>query len=300
VELVDRREEARWLWGHFLVSARRVCGLLVVAESSYRYVSRRSDEELRERLVAAAREQPRWGYRRLQILVDRGGHVNHKRVYRLYREAGLMIRRKARKRLRRVGSPRPAVTAANQEWALDFVHDAAESGRKFRTLSVLDVYTREALALEVDTSIGSRRATRVLETILRERGKPAAIRCDNGPEFTSRHFVAWCIEQGIELVHIEPGKPVQNAHVESFHGRLREECLNASWFGNLFDARRKIGAWRKEYNEKRPHSSLGYRTPAEFAASHQEAVPPGGSAIIPDARQNQATWVEVREEESVV
>ena len=300
MELVDRREEARWLWGHFLVSARRVCGLLVVAESSYRYVSRRSDEELRERLVAAAREQPRWGYRRLQILVDRGGHVNHKRVYRLYREAGLMIRRKARKRLRRVGSPRPAVTAANQEWALDFVHDAAESGRKFRTLSVLDVYTREALALEVDTSIGSRRATRVLETILRERGKPAAIRCDNGPEFTSRHFVAWCIEQGIELVHIEPGKPVQNAHVESFHGRLREECLNASWFGNLFDARRKIGAWRKEYNEKRPHSSLGYRTPAEFAASHQEAVPPGGSAIIPDARQNQATWVEVREEESVV
>ena len=282
------------------MSARRVCGLLVVAESSYRYVSRRSDEELRERLVAAAREQPRWGYRRLQILVDRGGHVNHQRVYRLYREAGLMIRRKARKRLRRVGSPRPAVTAANQEWALDFVHDAAESGRKFRTLSVLDVYTREALALEVDTSIGSRRATRVLETILRERGKPAAIRCDNGPEFTSRHFVAWCIEQGIELVHIEPGKPVQNAHVESFHGRLREECLNASWFGNLFDARRKIGAWRKEYNEKRPHSSLGYRTPAEFAASHQEAVPPGGSAIIPDARQNQATWVEVREEESVV
>jgi putative transposase len=250
----------------------------VVAEASYRYVSRRSDEELRERLVAAAWEKPRWGYRRLQILVDRGGHVNHKRVYRVYREAGLMIRRKTRKRLVRSGAPRPAPTGPNQEWALDFVHDAAESGRKFRTLSVLDVYTREALALEVDTSIGSRRVTRVLESILAERGKPTVIRCDNGPEFTSRHFVAWCLEQGIELVHIEPGKPVQNPHVESFHGRLREECLNASWFGNLFDARRKIGEWRVEYNEERPHSSLGYKTPNEFAAAFAAAASSGESA----------------------
>ncbi len=247
------------------MSARRVCGLLVVAESSYRYVSRRSDEELRERLVAAAREQPRWGYRRLQILVDRGGHVNHKRVYRVYREAGLMIRRKARKRLSRVGAPRAAPNGPNQEWALDFVHDAAESGRKFRALSVLDVYTREALALEVDTSMGSRRVTRVLEQILAQRGKPTAIRCDNGPEFTSRHFLAWCLERKIELVHIEPGKPVQNAHVESFHGKLRDECLNASWFGNLLEARAKIAAWRREYNEERPHSSLGYLAPREFA-----------------------------------
>ncbi len=146
------------------------------------------------------------------------------------------------------------MTAANQEWALDFVHDAAESGRAFRVLSVLDVYTRECLALEVDTSFGSRRVTRVLEEILLQRGKPAAIRCDNGPEFTSRHFLAWCMERGIDLIHIEPGKPVQNAHVESFHGRLREECLNASWFANLFEARRKIEAWRREYNEERPHS----------------------------------------------
>ena len=266
---------------------------MVVAESSYRYVSRRSDEGLRERLVAAAREKPRWGYRRLQVLVDRVGHVNHKRVYRVYREAGLMIRRKARKRLLRVGSPRPAVSGANQEWALDFVHDAAESGRKFRALSVLDVYTREALALEVDTSIGSRRVTRVLEEILLERGKPTAIRCDNGPEFASRHFLAWCVEQGIELVHIEPGKPVQNAHVESFHGRLREECLNASWFGNLFEARKKIGAWRREYNEERPHSSLGYRTPAEFAAAC-------GSTVMSAVSQKSTIGVELGESENVV
>ncbi len=231
-----------------------------------RYVSRRNDESLRERRMEAAREKPRWGYRRLQIVLDQTGeHVNHKRVYRVYREAGLMIRRKVRKRLRRQGSPRLVLDGPNQEWALDFVQDAAESGRKFRALSVVDPYTRECLALEVDTSMGSRRVTRVLEAIMAERGVPQAIRVDNGPEFTARHFLAWCLERKIELVHIEPGKPVQNAHVESFHGKLRDECLNASWFQNLFDARRKITAWRKEYNEERPHSSLGYRTPAEFA-----------------------------------
>jgi putative transposase len=250
MELVERREQVRWLWGQFLVSQRRVCELLGVAESSQRYVSRRSDETLRECLVEAAREKPRWGYRRLQIkLEERGMHVNHKRVYRVYREAGLTIRRKKRKRLLRAGVARAAVTRANQEWALDFVHDAAESGRKFRVLSVIDVYTRECLALEVDTSFASRRVTRVLEGIVAERGVPEAIRCDNGPELTSRHFLAWCIERKIELMHIEPGRPMQNGHVESFHGKLRDECLNASWFGNLFEARVKIGAWRKEYNE---------------------------------------------------
>ena len=203
----------------------------------------------------------------MQIVLDqRGEHVNHKRIYRVYREAGLAIRRRARKRLLRAGSPRPTLSAANQEWALDFVHDAAKSGRKFRALSVVDPFTRECLALEVDTSMGSRRVTRVLEQIIAERGAPQAIRSDNGPEFTSRHFLAWCSEKKIELVHIEPGKPVQNAHVESFHGKLRDECLNASWFQNLWDARAKIEAWRREYNEERPHSSLGYATPAAFAA----------------------------------
>ena len=133
-------------------------------------------------------------------------------------------------------------------------------------LSVVDAYTRECLALEVDTGFASRRVTRVLDGIVAERGQPQAIRCDNGPELTSRHFLAWCVERQIELVYIQPGKPTQNAHVESFHGRLREECLAVSWFQNLFDARRKIAAWRIEYNEERPHSSLGYRTPKEFAA----------------------------------
>src|SRR5258707_1336562 len=178
-----------------------------------------------------------------------------------------MIRRKKRKHCVREGRPLLARTAANEEWALDFVHDAVECGRAIRVLSVVDAYTRECLALEVDTSFASRRVTRVLDGIMAERGQPQAIRCDNGPELTSRHFLAWCVERQIELMHIQPGKPTQNARVESFHGRLRDECLTVSWFQNLFDARRKIGAWRIEYNEERPHSSLGYKTPKEFAAA---------------------------------
>jgi putative transposase len=243
-----------------------VCGLLGIATSSLRYRARRSDEELRKRLVELAREKPRFGYRRLQVLLQRGGErVNHKRVHRVYREAGLAIRRKKRKHCVREGKPLREQSSANQEWGLDFVHDVVECGRAIRVLGVVDAYTRECLALEVDTSFASRRVTRILEQIIAERGVPQAIRCDNGPEFTSRHFLAWCVERGIELVHIQPGKPTQNAYVESFNGRLREECLNVSWFQNLFDARPKIAAWRREYNEERPHSGLGYRTPKEFA-----------------------------------
>jgi putative transposase len=150
---------------------------------------------------------------------------------------------------------------------LDFAHDALAAGRRMRVLSVVDVFPRECLALEVDTSFASQRVTRVLEEIVMQRGRPRSIRCDNGPELTSRHFLAWRIERKIELVHIQPGKPTQNAHVESFNGRLREECLRVSWFQNLFDARRKVADWRRDYNEQRPYSSLKYKTPVEFAAA---------------------------------
>ena len=261
--LVNLREEVCWLRENYAASQQRVCGLMEIAVSSFRYRTTRSDEALRARLVELARKKPRWGYRRLHILLTGSGmSVNHKRVFRVYQEAGLAVRRKARKRLVREGSPRPALTAANQEWAVDFAHDAMASGRALRVLSVVDECTRECLTLEVDTSFASRRVTRALELILTEREKPLAIRCDNGPEFTSRHFLAWCIERGIELVHIQPGKPQQNGYVESFNGKLRDECLNVSWFENLWDARRKIAAWQKEFNEERPHSSLGYQTPA--------------------------------------
>jgi len=239
-----------------------------MAVSSYRYETTRTDEPLRTKLVELAREKPRFGYRRLHVLLQRSGErVNHKRLHRIYCEAGLRIRRKKRKHCVREGKPLVARTAANQEWALDFAHDAVACGRAIRVLSVVDAYTRECLALEVDTSFASRRVTRVLEAIVAERGVPQAIRCDNGPELTSRHFLAWSVERQIELLHIQPGKPTQNARIESFHGRLREECLAVSWFQNLFDARRKIAAWRKEYNEERPHSSLAYKTPREFAAA---------------------------------
>lgn len=267
MELVNQRADADWLRLQYVASERRVCGLMGMAVASYRYRTTRTDEPLRTKLVELAREKPRFGYRRLHVLLGRGGeHVNHKRVHRIYREAGLRIRRKKRKHCVREGKPLVARTSANQEWALDFVHDAVECGRAIRVLSVVDAYTRECLALEVDTSFASRRVTRVLEAIMAERGQPGSIRCDNGPEFTSRHFLAWGVERKIEVVHIQPGKPTQNARVESFHARLREECLNLSWFQNLFDARRKITEWRKEYNEVRPHSSLGYLTPNEYAA----------------------------------
>src|ERR1700685_3894520 len=202
-----------------------------MAVATYRYQSRRSAEPLRRQLVELARLKPRFGYRRLQVLMQRSGErVNHKRLHRVYREAGLAIRRRKRKHCVREGKPLVARTAANQEWALDFVHDAVECGRTIRVLSVVDAYTRECLALEVDTSFASRRVTRALEQIIAQRGQPERIRCDNGPELTSRHFLAWCVERHIELLHIQPGKPTQNAQVESFNGRMSEECLNVSGF----------------------------------------------------------------------
>ena len=261
----------------FQVSQRRACELVGIAVSTFRYRSQRSDGKLRDRLVALAREKPRFGYRRLHVLLGRDGvKVNHKKVWRVYREAGLCVKRRKRRRLVRTGVPASAVTASNEQWALDFASDALASGRAIRVLSVIDTYTRECLALEADTSFASRRVTGVLERIIAWRGTPQSIRCDNGPELTSRHFLAWCAEHKISIVHIQPGRPMQNGHVESFNGKLCDECLNTNWFRNLFDARRKIAAWRHEYNSERPHSSLGYLSPAMFAA---QAASPSLSSI---------------------
>lgn len=250
----------------FAFSERHACGLIGLAVSTYRHQPQKVDETLREQLIALAREKPRYGYRRLHVLLLRDGiTVNHKRVWRVYREAGLAVKRRKRKRLVRIGKPQQTVAAANEEWALDFISDKLATGRSVRVLSVVDAFTRECVALQVDTSFASRRVTRVLEKVMSQRGWPCRIRCDNGPELTSRHFLAWCIERRIELLHIQPGRPMQNGRVESFHGRLRDECLNTSWFRNLFDARRQIASWQRDYNEYRPHSSLRYQTPAEFA-----------------------------------
>lgn len=248
------------------LSERRACRLLELDRSSYRYeaVGDR-DAELRGKLLELARQKPRYGYRRLHVLLQRQGQaVNVKRVYRLYREEGLMVRRQRRKRLVRSMPAESRLQRANQEWAMDFIIDGLASGRMVRILSVVDAYTRECLALEADSSLGSGRVIRVLERLIAERGAPESLRSDNGPEFTSRRMIGWAEEYKITLIHIQPGKPMQNGHVESFHGRLRDECLNAHWFRTLNDVRTTLEKWRQEYNCERPHSGLDYRTPEEF------------------------------------
>jgi putative transposase len=265
-----------YLREQYPMGERQACKLLDLDRSTYRYEARPDhNAELRVELVKLARQKPRFGYRRLQVLLDRRGiSASPQRVYRLYRDEGLMVRRLKRKRLARAAVA-SHITRRNQEWALDFVCDALATGRGIRVLAVLDAFTRENLSLEVDTSLSSRRVTRALEAVMEQRGAPEVIRCDNGPEFTSRHFLGWCEEKKIQLIHIQPGKPMQNGHVESFNGRLRDECLNANWFRTLADARGKIAAWRVEYNDERPHSSLGYRTPNEFAEILKSSVMTG-------------------------
>jgi putative transposase len=225
-----------------------------------------------------ARIWPRFGYRRLYVLLrEEGTRVNHKRVYRLYREEGLMLRRKRRRKWVRFGAgPKNLPTRPNERWSLDFVSDAAANGQTIRVLAVVDDYTRECLALEVDTSLPGIRVARTLNQIVQQRGRPNGIVLDNGPELRGRALQSWSENEHVPLLFIDPGKPVQNAFIESFNGRLRDECLNANWFLNTADARRRIQAWRKQYNELRPHSSLGYLTPAEFAA--RKAIPPGQSS----------------------
>lgn len=251
------------------MSERRACKLLGVDRASYRYEPKPDrNAELREELVKLARQKPRYGYRRLHAVLERRGQaVNVKRVYRLYAEEGLAVRRRRRKRLVRERVAEPRLIRANQEWAMDFIVDGLANGRMIRILSVVDAFTRECLALEADTSLGSGRVTRTLERLIEERGLPENVRSDNGPEFTSRRMLGWAEERKINLVHIQPGRPMQNGHVESFHGRLRDECLNVSWFRTLNDVRRTLDNYRQEYNCERPHSSLAYRTPAEFRSA---------------------------------
>jgi putative transposase len=279
------------LRAEFAFSERHACELMSIPRSSCRYESCRDDSALRERLVALAHEKPRFGYRRLHILLRRAGErINHKRVQRVYRAAGLSVRRIRRKRLTRSYTQRPALSAPNQEWAIDFASDVTANRRRLRVFSVVDAFTRECLALETDTSMPSQRVTRVLQSIIHQRGAPEFIRSDNGPEVSSRHYLAWCVERSIGTIHIQPGKPTQNGHIESFHGRFRDECLNASWFWNLWDARRKIAGWRNEYNRQRPHSALGYRTPEEFAQQWAHAASPSAlrDTTPPKASQGQA------------
>jgi putative transposase len=249
------------------LSERHACKLLELDRASYRYAPQPDrNAELREKLIELAKQKPRYGYRRLLALLKRRGWmVNHKRLERLYQQEHLAVRRLKRKRLARPAAPMTEAARANQEWSMDFVMDGLATGRAIRALTIVDSYTRECLAIEVDSCLSSRRVTRVLDWIAAQRGRPEALRCDNGPEFTSRHFLCWCEERQIRLIHIQPGRPMQNGRVESFNGKFRDECLNANCFPTLFDAREKIEHWRTDYNQERPHSSLRYLTPVEFA-----------------------------------
>jgi putative transposase len=221
------------------LSQRRACGLMELYRATCRYRKRRSDDgRLRVRLRELAEERRRFGYRRLRVLLAREGwQVNHKRVYRLYVEEKLSLRRKRGRKRSTVRQPLPEPVAANQVWSVDFMTDALSSGRRFRTLNIVDDYTRECLAIEADTSLGGGRVVRVLDELKRRRGLPLKIRSDNGPEFVSRAVDQWAYEQGLHWHTIQPGRPMENGYVESFNGRFRDECLNENWFTDLADAR---------------------------------------------------------------
>lgn len=261
-----RREVALAMIGEYGVSQRRSCGLLEMWRSTCRYRSRpREVAALLPELRRLAAQRPRFGYRRLYILLRRQGFVvNHKRVHRLYRLEGLSLRRRGRKRRRgRVGRLLPAVRI-NERWSMDFVSDSLASGTRFRALTIVDEASRYSPAVEVDTSLSGVRVARVLDRAAGDYGLPEVIVVDNGPEFISKALDRWAYERGVQLHFIQPGKPTQNAYVESFNGKLRDECLNEHWFTTLADARVKIETWRTEYNRERPHSSLGGLTPEEF------------------------------------
>ena len=255
------------------LSERQACRYTGFARSSQRYRSQKDDTALRDRLQTLAVARPRWGYRRLYRLVRREGlRVNRKRVQRVYNAAGLRGRQRPRKRVALERVPKPEVTAPNERWSMDFVSDTLADGRCFRTLTVVDDATRECLTIEVERSLPAERVIAALDRVARTRGYPPTIVCDNGPEFRSEAMDQWADRHGITLAFIEPGRPVQNAFVESFNGRFRDECLNEHWFLDLADAKATIEAWRIDYNTVRPHGQLGGRTPAEYAEYLQDQL----------------------------
>jgi putative transposase len=275
------REAAAHLQSAHGMSERRACRVLGVDRSSVRYEATRTDDDLlRERLKALAGERRRFGYRRLHVLLRREGHaVNRKRVQRLYREEKLTVRRRGGRK-RALGARRPleAALAPNQRWSLDFVSDQMTDGRRFRILTVVDNCTRECLALVADTSISGVRVARELDRLVQERGRPETIVSDNGTELTSNAILGWADDRQVGWHYIAPGKPQQNGHNESFNGRLRDELLNETLFRSLGHARTVLETWRRDYNEQRPHSKLGWMTPHAFAnALRADAA--GGAAL---------------------
>jgi len=270
----ERRRTVEKVQAAVGISERRAIRFTGFPRSTMRYQSVRGpQEELRARIRAIAVERPRWGYRFIHNRLQREGWpVNRKRVQRLYREEGLAVRRKGKKR--RSQSPRlvrTPLSGPNQRWSMDFVSDSLSSGRRFRCLNIVDEFNRESLAQFPAHSIPAVRVIEVLERLRETRGLPEVIVTDNGSEFTSHAFDAWAYARGVRHELIQPGKPVQNCFIESFNGTFRDDCLNLHWFTSLQDAARTIEAWRRDYNTIRPHSSLNWLTPEEYGALHQQS-----------------------------
>ncbi len=241
-----------------------------LSRSAYDYqVKPDNDAELRDKIRQIARQRRRFGSPRIYLLLRREGIlVNHKRVERLYREEGLSLRKHKRRKTAAVDRVAlPAPVKPNERWSMDFVTDSTVTGRRFRILAIVDDYSRECPAVEVDTSLGGTRVVAVLDRLAETQGLPEAITMDNGPEFAGKALDEWAYRRGIKLNFIRPGKPIENAFVESFNGKLRDECLNENWFLSVKEAKEIIESWRKDYNETRPHTSLNGLTPREFALS---------------------------------
>ena len=264
-----KREAVAHLKAAHEMSERRACQVIGCVRMTIRYRSRRPDDpRLRERLVALARERRRFGYRRLLIFLRREGFVvNHKRLFRIYREERLMVRKRGgRKRALGTRTPMPVAALPHDLWVLDFVSDQLDSGRRFRILAIYDVCTRQCLVAIADFSLSGKRVARELDLLIAAHGKPKTVGSDNGTELTSNAILTWTAETGVDWHYIDPGKPIQNAFIESFNGRLRDEFLNETLFTSLAQARAALEEWRRDYNTVRPHSRIGWLTPAAYAA----------------------------------
>jgi putative transposase len=255
------------------LSERRACRLVGLSRDAYRHppVASELNQELASRITEVAHLRRRFGYRRIHdVLRPTYPGVNHKRIYRLYAAANLAVRKRRKtKRPSNDRQPLRPATTINEVWSMDFVSDSLTNGRRIKLLTVADDFSRECVDIAADYGISGQYVTRLLDQAARFRGYPEAVRTDNGPEFTSRAFLGWVQAKGIRHLLIEPGKPMQNGYIESFNGKLRDECLNEQWFETLHQARVTIAAWRRDYNEARPHSSLGRIPPAQFAEQHR-------------------------------
>ena len=272
-----KREAVKYLVTEEQLSNRKACRLIGISRTTYQYKAKsKDDSELQIALTALTDKHAAIGYWQCCYrLWNKGYNWNHKRIYRVYTDMKLNIRRRAKKRLPdRIKQPLVIAAVPNETWSIDFMSDSLVDGRKFRLLNVIDDFNRESLVIEVDTSLPSLRAIRVLDNLIAERGKPAHIRTDNGPEFISHRLQQWCEQNNIILQYIQPGKPMQNAYIERKNGSIRRELLNAYLFYSLTEVRTMSKEWMIDYNTERPHKSLGYLSPLKYAEEYYKSIKP--------------------------